>query len=181
MKEWEDFFRKHRETFDDSEPSEDHFNRFLTKLDHQKKKKVFEGLPNFLKVAVIIIFVFFSGIIGYQIRNQQNNRFGLGAVSSEYKEVELFYTSNINNQLGVLEQMGSFDKKQHQSILKEELKDMDNRYAQLKKELKLHPDDDRVIHAMIEYYQVKTDVLSRIIEQLYQIKKENRNKLNTII
>jgi hypothetical protein len=181
MEEWEDFFRKHRESFDDSEPSEEHFDRFLAKLDHQNKKKAFRGIPNFLKVAVIITFVFFSGLIGYQIGNQQDKRLGLGAVSPEYKEVELFYTNNINHQLGLLKQIGSFDKEQHQTILREELKDMDDRYEQLKKELELHPDDDRIIQAMIEYYQVKTDVLNRIIEQLYQIKKQNRKNLNTII
>jgi hypothetical protein len=81
----------------------------------------------------------------------------------------------------MLKQLGSFDKEQHQSILSEELKEMDERYTQLKKELELYPDDERVIQAMIEYYQVKTNVLNRIIEQLYQIKKDNRAALNTSV
>ncbi|PKQ62045.1 hypothetical protein BZG02_13990 [Labilibaculum filiforme] len=181
MKNLEKIIREHKNEFDENEPQEAHFKNFLEKLNTPKKRNLFESIPNFLKVAVIITFVIFSGFIGYQIRNMQENTYGLGTISPEYREVEAFYTANINSQLGMLKQLGSFDKEQHQSILSEELKDMDERYSQLKKELKLHPDDDRIIQAMIEYYQVKTNVLNRIIEQLYQIKKQNRNKLNTAV
>lgn len=181
MKELEEFLREHKDQFDDYEPQDGHFENFLERINHQKKRNLFESIPNFLKVAVIITFVIFSGLIGYQIRNMQADDLGLGAISPEYQEVESFYTANINNQLSMLKQFGSFNKEQHQSILNEELKDMDERYSQLKKELELHPDDDRVIQAMIEYYQVKTNILNRIIEQLYQIKKQNRNNLNTAV
>jgi hypothetical protein len=165
MKELENIIRDHKDEFEE-EPQEGHFENFLEKMNHSKKRNLFERAPTVLKVAVIITFVFFSGLIGYQIKNL---------------EVELFYTSNINSQLGMLKQLGSFDKEQHQSILSEELKEMDERYTQLKKELELYPDDERVIQAMIEYYQVKTNVLNRIIEQLYQIKKDNRAALNTSV
>jgi len=181
MKELEKLVRDHRNEFDDSEPQDGHFDHFLEKLDRQKKKKSFGSIPNFLKVAAIITFVIFSGVTGYQIRKMQSNHFGLGEISPEYKEVELFYTNNINNQLYMLKKLGRFNKEQHQSILKEELKDMDKRYGQLKKELEFHPDDERIIQAMIEYYQVKTNVLNRIIEQLYQIKKQNRSIPNTSV
>jgi len=181
MRELEKILRDHKGQFDDEEPRDGHFENFLEKLNHQKKINLFESVPNFLKVAVIITFVIFSGLIGYQIRNLEDNHLGLGGISPEFREVESFYTANINSQLVLLKQLGSFDKKQHQSILNEELEDMDERYSQLKKELELHPDDDRVIQAMIEYYQVKTSILNRIIEQLYQIKKQNRNNLNTAV
>lgn len=180
MKELENIFRDHKDEFEE-EPQESHFENFLEKMNPQKKRSLFERVPTVLKVAVIITFVFFSGLIGYQIRNLESESLGLSQISPEYREVELFYTSNINSQLGMLKQLGSFDKEQHQSILSEELNDMDERYAQLKKELELYPDDERVIQAMIEYYQVKTNVLNRIIEQLYQIKKDNRTALNTSV
>lgn len=181
MKELEEILRDHKDQFDDQEPQDGHFENFLEKLNHQKKRNVFENIPNFFKVAVIVTFVIFSGLIGYQIRNLEDTHLGLGGISPEYREVESFYTANINSQLGMLKQLGSFNKEQHQSILKEELKEMDERYSQLKRELELHPDDDRIIQAMIEYYQVKTSILNRIIEQLYQIKKQNRNNLNTAV
>ncbi len=180
MKELEDIFRDHKDEFEE-ELQGNHFDNFFDKLNTPKKRSLFERVPFFLKVAVIITFVFFSGLIGYQIRNMESKHLSLGQISPEYNEVELFYTSNINNQMGMLKQLSSFDKEQQQSILNEELEDMDERYAQLKKELEQYPDDERVIQAMIEYYQVKTNVLNRIIEQLYLIKKDNKKALNTSV
>lgn len=179
MKELEKVFREHQEEFDDQHPGNDHFENFLGKLNNEQKKKSLFGMSNFLKVASIIIFVVISGVTGYQIRKMQSpEQLGLGAISPEYQEVELFYTSNIDSQLRMIERMGSFDNTDHQNILAEELKEMDKRYNQLKEELKLHPDDDRVIQAMIEYYQVKTNILNRIIEQLYQVRKQTKTNLN---
>jgi len=178
MKELEKVFREHQEEFSDHEPSEDHFENFRSKLNENKKKKPTFKLSNLLKVAAIVIFVVISGITGYQIRSLQSDHIGLGGISPEYREVEMFYTSNIDSQLQMIERMGTFDNTQHQNILAQELKDMDERYNQLKAELKLHPDDDRVIEAMIEYYQVKTSILNRIIEQLYQVRKQTKSNLN---
>ncbi|MPQ48852.1 hypothetical protein GCQ56_17765 [Marinifilum sp. N1E240] len=178
MKELEKVFREHQEEFNDHEPCEGHFDMFLSKLDKNKQKKPTFKISNLLKVAAIVIFVIISGITGYQIRNLQGDQIGLGGISPEYREVEMFYTSNIDSQLQMIERMGTFDNTQHQNILAQELKDMDERYNQLKTELKLHPDDDRVIEAMIEYYQVKTSILNRIIEQLYQVRKQTKSNLN---
>lgn len=178
MKELEKIFRDNREDFDNQEPQEAHLDNFLGKLKQNPKKRRWSSMPNFLKVAAIITFVIFSGVVGYQIRSLQSQPISLGNISPEYREVELFYTSNINSQLTMIEKLGSFDNTEHQQILSEELQDMDEKYNQLKKELELHPDDDRIIEAMIEYYQVKTNVLNRIIEQLYQVRKQTKSNLN---
>ena len=179
MKELEKVLREQRELFNDREPGDDHFENFLGKLNDEQKKRPLFGMSNLLKVAMIAVFVVISGITGYQIRNMQSpGIMKLGDISPEYQEVESFYTSNIDSQLKMIERMGSFDKNNHQNILAEELHEMDKRYHQLKEELKLHPDDDRVIQAMIEYYQVKTNILNRIIEQLYQVRKQTRTNLN---
>jgi hypothetical protein len=42
-------------------------------------------------------------------------------------------------------------------------------------ELKAHPDDERIINAMIEHYQTKVDVMNYIISQLKAIRNENQN------
>lgn len=179
MKELEKVFRENRNAFDDYEPLDEHFERFIEKLNNVQKKNSFFSMSNILKVATIAVFVVLSGITGYQIRKIQSSELlSLGNISPEYHEVELYYTSNIDSQLKMIERIGSFDNTNHQNILSEELKEMDKRYNQLKKELKLHPDDDRIIQAMIEYYQVKTNILNRIIEQLYQVRKQTKSNLN---
>jgi hypothetical protein len=44
----------------------------------------------------------------------------------------------------------------------------------LKKDLKAHPNDERIINAMIEHYQSKVDVLNYIISQLKEVNSENQ-------
>jgi len=46
------------------------------------------------------------------------------------------------------------------------MNDMDKSYVKLSKELKENPYDERVISAMIEYYQLQLDVLNQVIHNL---------------
>lgn len=177
MKNLEKIFNEHREIFDDQEPQEEHFEHFLSKLNTSKETKKSFWYHNYLKIAAIIVFVFLSGVIGYQIKEMQNKHISLSTISPEFEELETYYTNNINDQLSIIHQLGNNDKQQNK-ILAEELNDMDQRYNQLKKELSVHPDDDRIIDAMIEYYQVKTDILNRIISQLHQIRKQSKSYIN---
>lgn len=179
MKKLEQIFKDNAESFEMHNPEDGHLERFLNKLEESHKKRNQAWATPFLKVAAVVVFVIVSGVVGYQIRNMQTNHYSLGAVSPEYREVELFYTSNINNQLNLIHQLGSFDNTQDQKILTGELSYMDEMYLQLEKELKLNPDDERIIQAMIEHYQVKTNILNRIIEQLYQIKKQKVSDFTT--
>jgi len=178
MNDLEKIIREHQESFDSFEPEKDHFENFKSKLTTKSQAKKIINIPNFLKVAAIITFALLSALSGYQIRKMQTEDIGLGNVSPEYREVELFYTSNINSQMNMIKKLGTLNKIKPQQILSEELNDMDERYSQLKKELQLHPDDDRIIEAMIEYYQVKTNVLNKILEQLYQIRKQTKTNIN---
>lgn len=179
MKKLEQIFKDNAESFEMHNPEDGHLERFLNKLEKSHKKRNQAWATPFLKVAAVVVFVIVSGVVGYQIRNMQTNHYSLGEVSPKYREVELFYTSNINNQLNLIHQLGSFDNTQDQKILTDELSYMDEMYLQLEKELKLNPDDERIIQAMIEHYQVKTNILNRIIEQLYQIKKQKASDFTT--
>ena len=53
---------------------------------------------------------------------------------------------------------------------------MDSVYSQLQKDLKMNPGDERILQAMIEYYQTKLNALNTIINQLSQIQNHNKPK-----
>jgi len=55
-------------------------------------------------------------------------------------------------------------------ILKE-LKEMDEVLHSLSEELKNDPNNDRLINAMIQHYQVKLEIMNAIIAQLEEIKQ----------
>ncbi len=171
MKNIEQFIRNNNEAFKDADPLQHHLNRFAEKLMFEHKKSHYNVIA-FYKVAIVILLVITAGIIGYQIRKSQYPNIELSSLSKEYQEVELYYTSNINSQMRIIRRLGRFDNNKHQQMLLKELKEMDKKYQQLRKELKLYPNDERIIDAMIEYYQVKTNILNQIIEQLYQVKEQ---------
>ncbi|MFA8435512.1 MAG: hypothetical protein ACEPOZ_13410 [Marinifilaceae bacterium] len=173
MDQLEKFFKENEALFNQENPSEEHFERFLHKLEKDRKKRIKFGTTFFLKVAAIIIFVVLSGIGGYQLHHFQVKQYNLGDISPEYQEVELYYTSNISSQLDLIQKLGAKKNEEDQTIFTEELEQMDQLYQQLKKELKANPGDERVIQAMIEYYQVKSNILNKIIDQLYQVKQQN--------
>jgi len=174
MDKLEQFFRDNQNSFNQEEPPDEHFERFLQKLEKDRKKRTKFGISFFLKAAAVVIFVVLSGVAGYQLHNYQTSQysFGLGDVSPEYQEVEFYYTNNISSQIELIRKMEVKKTGEEEGIFNEELEQMDQLYQQLKEELKANPGDERVIEAMIEYYQVKSNILNKIIEQLHQVKQQ---------
>jgi uncharacterized protein (DUF305 family) len=61
-------------------------------------------------------------------------------------------------------------------MLMHELSEMDSIYENLKKDLTTNPNDQRVINAMIQHYQLKVEVMNQILNQLQNAQKENKQK-----
>ncbi|GAI91214.1 unnamed protein product, partial [marine sediment metagenome] len=71
-----------------------------------------------------------------------------------------------------LDQMDFETDSLQKEILLNELADMDLIYNNLKEELRTNPNDERIINAMIEHYQLKLEVMNHILYQLKQIHNE---------
>ena len=59
-------------------------------------------------------------------------------------------------------------------MIMEELSEMDSIYNSMKKDLKTSPNDERIINAMIEHYQLKLEVMTNLLEQLQEINTNNK-------
>lgn len=178
MNTLEEFVRKNRDEFDDREPSEGHLERFsfklATRLHSGRNKKSI--LPYILKAAVITLLVTLSSLwtFDHVIRPNLKKTMTLSDVSSEYREVETYYVSQVNmieNDIMAID----LDNPEQKQIMMQELAGMDSTYAELQKELKANPDDKRIIDAMITHYQTKIEVLNYILNQLREIKEETEN------
>lgn len=178
MKNLEQFLKNNREAFNNANASSNHFQKFSDKLQQEPQQPIF-NIVAFIKIAAVILLVVIAGTSGYQIRKIEHQNMQLNAQLIQYQKAELYYTSNINTQMQMIRKLGSFDNNEHQQILQNELKEMDEKYQQLKKELDLYPNDERIINAMIAYYQVKTNILNQIIEQLYQVKKQTTKNVGS--
>jgi len=178
MKDLDNIINKNRELFDTNEPSEGHFERFEQKLNELNNKKKTFTLGYILKAAAVAILVVLSGLWVYDNVNETNINKGiaLSEISPEYGEVEMYYTHLVNQKYGEIKQSKSLDSLQ-KKILVHELNNMDSIYENLKKDLTANPNDERVINAMIQHYQLKVEVMNQILNQLQQVQNVNNNKL----
>ncbi|MRT94073.1 hypothetical protein [Ancylomarina sp. 16SWW S1-10-2] len=170
MKDIENIIKQNRENFDSEEPNEDHINRFQQKLQthHDKSRWQWKEL---MKIAAIIAIVMTASFASYQFRDIRTPQFSFGELSPEYQEVENYFKINIDKQLSIISQLTKTTDNHDKSSINKELESMDEMYNQLEKELQTNPNDERIIQAIIEYFQVKNDILNRIVQQLYLIKQ----------
>jgi len=190
----EEMILKNMEALNDNEPMEGHFARFEEKLkaQHKVRKINWKGA---LKIAAVVIFVMLvtnqisiyvspetKGLAGLIMDKPANNNISLASVSPEYQEVEFYYTTSINtglNQWNELSKAGLISEDE-QAMMDDELKDFENMYKNLQNDLAANPNDERVINAMLEFYQVKLSVITMIVNKLEEVKQQKNNHYENI-
>jgi hypothetical protein len=178
MKTIEELIRSNRDFFEDSEPSEGHFERFSRQLERRFGTKTVKRsiVPYLLKAAVVTLLVTLSSLWTWDhFIRPSRNRMALGDVSPQYKEVESYYIYQVKLMESEISDVEMISGIEQQEMLKQEIESMDSVYVQLQKELKANPDDERIINAMIEHYQTKLEVMTFIVSQLKAIRNENTN------
>lgn len=165
----------------DNEPLDGHFERFQAKLNAQNKKRKF-NFSIVWKVAAAVVFVllavnqaniYFSPDKQNENTVTGNSEFSLASVSPEYKEVEFYYTNAINiglDQWNSLKTDG-FISETEQETMNAELTDFEVRFKTLQTDLAANPGDERVINAMLEYYQAKLEIINMIVNKLEEVKQ----------
>jgi hypothetical protein len=167
---------ENRTKFDDAEPGYGHFDRFVQKLEKIRMVRKFT-VPYYLKVAIVLLLVSFSSILIYELvisPRFEKNKYSFGKLSPEYREVEDYFIHTINVKYNQLQNLDIEDKIQKDMIMKE-LNEMDEIYQNLSKELQYDPNNERLINAMIQHYQLKLEIINEITKQLENIKKSASN------
>ncbi len=155
--------------FDSEEPNDDHFDKFAEKLKKQKKT-LFSMYTRVAAVALILIVssVFLKTVV-FTETIQNETIVSLGDVSNEYKEVEIFYKSDVETKLVELETLDCRVDDSQIKMVFDELDDLGDNYKLLQKDLQNNIGDERIIHAMISNYQVRVEILDQVINRI----KEN--------
>ena len=182
----EELILNNLEGLNENKPMDGHFERFEAKLktQHKKRKITFNVV---WKVAAAVIFVLLATnqTFIYFSPNQQspfynsrnNNEVTLASVSTEYEEVEFYFTNAINvglNQWNSLNDDG-FISEEEQKMMDDELAEFEDRFKTLQTDLAANPKDERVVNAMLEYYQTKLSVINMIVNKLEEVKQKNSN------
>lgn len=184
----EEIIGKNLEELSNSEPLEGHFERFEAKLNkHNKSKSKTRTLHLVWKIAAAAVFallVINQGVIylspsnqGFILNGTKTNNISLASVSEEYEEVEFYYTNAIN--VGI-QQWNDFAEQgliteEEKAMMGTELEEFEARYKNLQEDLAANPNDERVINAMLEYYQAKLSVINMIVNKLNEVQQTNKN------
>lgn len=181
--ELEKLILDNRHSLEDEEPMEGHFERFEARLQKASKPTRVIYFKPVLRIAAIVVFALLAvnQVRIYFFPNKQEE-LTLGSLSPEYREVEFYYTSAIEtgmNQWDKLSREGLISESEQQMMM-EEQKEFDQMYQRLQKELEANPNDERVINAMIEYYQARMSLINLIINKLEEVKKQKNNKSHEI-
>jgi hypothetical protein len=179
------------EKLNDNEPRDGHFDRFEAKLKSHNRRKII-SLSMVLKVAAAVVFVllaanqafiYFSSDEKLSSTAEENNRqnVSLASVAPEYEEVEFYYNNAINVGLNQWESMVEIGliSDEEQNLMDKELDEFGNVYESLRKDLEANPNDERVINAMLEYYQTKLSVINMIVNKLEEVKQKNNTTNET--
>jgi hypothetical protein len=186
----EELIVKNLEGLNDNEPSAGHFERFEARLGGLQRRKKGITLSIVWKIAAAAVFAFlivnqaviwFSGGDGSPAGMREEREMTLASVSPEYEEVEFFYTNAINVGLTEWERMAGqgLISGEEQQMMEDELEEFEQIFKSLQSDLSANPNDERVINAMIEYYQTKLSLINMIIEKLQEVKQKNNAENET--
>jgi len=172
--ELERLILNNRKSILNEEPLEGHFERFEARLQKTAKPVRKINFQLIFKIAAIVVFALLAvNQARIYFLPEKEETLSLGSISEEYREVEFYYTSSIQsemNQWKKLKDEGIISKADEQMMQKEQA-EFDQMYQKLLVDLKANPDDERVINAMLEYYQARMNVMSLVIRILKEDKQ----------
>jgi hypothetical protein len=173
------YIRKNRDSFDEKEPQDGHFERFRSKMEaHKPERKVNLFL---VAAAAAIAGLILTGTLGILYNSSSLNKFNgkeltLSVISPELKEVEDYYLSQINARYVQINSLKKNSSPEVESEVKKAIADLDLGYFLLKKDLSNSPKQERIVSAMIQQYQVRIDMLDQILQTLQSLKQINNSK-----
>ena len=160
----EEVFKKNIDSFNSDEPSDNHFEKFRNKLHRLKNTRELYSL--IYRIAVAFILVIMTTGILYLASSKRPSRSikTISQISDELYEVEMYYQSQINYSNEMIRNL-NFNDKTDRSLVLSELKELDADYKELQNDLNENPYDDRVVNAIINYYQLKLEFMNTILNQ----------------
>jgi hypothetical protein len=185
-KRLEDFIKMNREGFDDLEPSADLWAKIEKHLPEQynmpekRETKTF-SLGFVLRVAASVILVMGIGFAFY-LKNTKKAGVDFAAINPVYAQQQVHYTSLIESKRTELKSIAKSDPQLYEEF-SSQIAEMDSTYKQLNIDLATSPNQELVLQAMIRNLEIQTQVLNqqlRVIEQLNQTKKEQKNEIKDI-
>lgn len=175
----ERFIIDHRDQFNDLEPDPGLWNKIRGK-ETRTRNIHWAGIA-WKAAAVVIIFVssyFFHDYMDERKETRLMEQAQAGQDMEGFediqvlKDAEAYYTSLISAREEQLVQLLGDDKKILEDIM-EEMKELDEIYIQLKRDLTDDVSNEEIIEAMVQNYRMKLFILEDILNQLQKTNMNN--------
>jgi hypothetical protein len=162
-KSFEDFISQHRPDFEEQGPGPGIWAQLEKELAPPKKGLVHMLGRHWLKAAAVLVLVVNSVMIFQFLQMKKAQH--LENVSPELQDAKMYYTSQIEQRLTAIKAYPSSVVGLDSSARKE-LELRNETYQVLEAELIQNPGNERIKAAMIHYYQLKMDLLDKILDEL---------------
>ena len=126
-------------------------------------------------MAAAVVFVLMAvNQVHLWFAQDEKSPVSLAGISPEYAEIEFFYTSSIQNGIDSWNSMAASGvvSKAEDQMMQQEFAEFERRYAEIRKEFEANPYDERVINALLGYYQAKLSVIEMIVSKLEEVKNQ---------
>jgi len=157
-----EFIRNNKEEFDLNEPNPQVWQHLENQLDGNNSiiKKLFK--QQWLRAAVLLMVV---GSVLFYVFSLQNQVSQMATTIDslqvqEQEEAFQYYQTSYNNKKNRLMQLS----KNHYQQAEPDLKELEEAFIELKKELGDNYNNEEVIKRLIEHYQLKIKILERMID-----------------
>jgi hypothetical protein len=176
MESLKKYIRKNRDSFEEKEPLDGHFDRFRQKLETRKPARKVNLFM--VAAAAAVAGLILTGTLGIlynssSLSGYHANELSLSVLSPELKEVEDYYQSQINTKYNQIKSLKENSSPEVESEVSSAINDMDLGYYLLKKDLSSSPKQERIVSAMIQQYQTRIDMLDQILKTLQSFNQVN--------
>ncbi len=157
----EDFIRQNRNAFEEEGPGPGVWAALEKELPVKRKGRVISMMArHWWKAAILVALVANAGILLTFLQTKKE----AVVVIPEMQEMEQFYTTRIVQKLDELKRIPPAELGLDSATSKE-LQLRNDTYRMLEKELAANPGNERIRAAMIRYYQMKLELLEKILEE----------------
>ncbi len=181
-----DLFKHLEHDFDLEIPNSGHENRFLEKLNTQNqqqvvnsyksKRSLWRPLLGLAASIVLIVTIAFN----FSIKKEP---LGLASVSPKMAETQSFFAAIIEEELSKIEKERAPETEWLINDAMTQIKTLEKQYNNLKIDLKESGNDKRVIHAMINNFYNRIELLKTVLKSIEEVKliKNNFDEKSNII
>lgn len=160
----EDFIHQHRDEFDEAVPDLKVWAAIDKEINPPSSKRF--SITRFSRLAAAAVVLLLMGTaIGLFLNKPSSSKTlsSLSDISTEYAEMEKFYTKKVNVKKAQLA------KYQQSTIVNEDLEQLDQIMLELQEDFKNVPkgSEEVIINAMINNYQTKLKILEHVLDDIH--------------